>query len=127
MIKTIIVDDEWLIRSELTAMLTSYPEIVVVGEAANTAAARQLVNTTHPDLIFLDIQMPGENGFQLLDTVDKNRVIFISAYDHYLQQSKDLHPLGFLLKPIHPQKMDRLLRRVFPNLSRGPNPSQDKG
>jgi two-component system, LytTR family, response regulator len=112
-IRTILVDDEWLIRSELTAMLRRYPEVEIVGEAANAMAALKMIAVLRPDLVFLDIQMPGLNGFQLLDElIVPIKVIFISAYHQHLEASKRYHPLGFLLKPIHPQKLDKVLEQL---------------
>lgn len=114
LIRTIIVDDEWLIRSELAGMLKKHPEIELVGQAADAEAARHLIHQSKPDLIFLDIQMPGETGFQLLDTLESSiPVVFISAYDHLVPLSKRYQPVGFLLKPISPQKMESVLHQVF--------------
>ncbi len=114
LIRTIIVDDEWLIRSELADMLKKHPEIELIGQAADAAAARLLIHQRKPDLLFLDIQMPGETGFQLLDTLDGSiPVIFISAYDHLVPLSKRYQPIGFLLKPISPQKMENVLQQVI--------------
>ncbi len=112
-IRTILVDDEWLIRCELTAMLQRYPEIEIVGEAANAMAALKLITVMRPDLMFLDIQMPGMSGFQLLDElIVPIKVIFISAYHQHLESSKHYHSLGFLLKPIHPQKLDKIIEQL---------------
>jgi two-component system, LytTR family, response regulator len=112
-----IIDDEWLIRCELAGMLQKYPQIELIGEAANADRALEMIAASRPDLVFLDIQMPGKTGFQLLDELSQPvKVIFISAYDHYVEQSKRYHPVGFLLKPIHPQKMAKLLGRVYATL-----------
>lgn len=95
-------------------MLKKHPEIELIGQAADAAAARHLIHQSKPDLIFLDIQMPGETGFQLLDTLETFiPIIFISAYDHLVPLSKRYQPVGFLLKPISPQKMESALRQVF--------------
>jgi len=113
-IRTIIVDDEWLIRSELAGMLKKHPEIELIGQAADASAARLPIHQSKPDLILLDIQMPGETGFQLLDTLEISiPVIFISAYDHLVPLSIRYQPVGFLLKPISPQKLESVLQQVF--------------
>ncbi|NUO84428.1 response regulator, partial [candidate division KSB1 bacterium] len=69
-LRTLIIDDEWLVRSELKMMLAEHPELALVGEAANVAQAIPLVHATAPEVIFLDVQMPGASGFDLLDQID---------------------------------------------------------
>ncbi len=109
-LKTIIVDDEWLVRSELKTMLTGHPEIKLVGEAATVAQAVPLIETTHPELIFLDIQMPGATGFDLLEQVNTSaKIIFITAYDNYALRAFEVNALDYLLKPI---SRDRLARAI---------------
>jgi two-component system, LytTR family, response regulator len=108
-----LIDDEWLVRLELSSMLCRYPGVEVVAEASSVDEALPLIKQTDPDLLFLDIQMPGKNGFELLDLLPKKiPVIFISAYDEYINESKRYSPVGFLLKPIGRDKLDRLLRKL---------------
>ncbi|HKL02763.1 MAG TPA: response regulator, partial [Cryomorphaceae bacterium] len=82
--KTLIIDDERLARQELRNLLSNYDEIEVIGECANADEARKAIEEERPDLIFLDIQMPGETGFDLLETLDYvPKVVFVTAYDEY--------------------------------------------
>ena len=115
-LKTIIVDDEWLVRSELKIMLSSYSELSVVGEAANVAQAVNLIGTTHPEVIFLDIQMPGASGFDLLDQVELSaRIIFITAYDKYAIRAFEVNALDYLLKPISKERLAKAIKRLGTN------------
>jgi len=82
-LKTLIDDDEWPVRAELKTMLAGHPEIAVAGEAANVVQAIPLIQDASPEVIFLDIQMPGASGFDLLDQIDVSaRIIFISEMHH---------------------------------------------
>ena len=82
--KALIIDDERLARKELASLLEKHPEITVVGEAANAEEAEKMVAEKRPDLIFLDINMPGRNGFELLAALDPApQVIFVTAYDEH--------------------------------------------
>jgi two-component system LytT family response regulator len=111
--RTLIIDDEWLIRAELRSMLRQYPIIDVIGEAADVSEARALVFSLSPDLLFLDIQMPGKNGLQFLQEMKvKIPVIIISAFDEYLEPSQHLPTLGFLNKPIRKEKLDQVLQNL---------------
>jgi len=87
-IRTLIIDDERGARQELRRMLKSYPQITVLGEAANADEAEQLIGLLKPELIFLDIQMPGRSGFDLLENlVHVPQVIFVTAFDSYAVQA----------------------------------------
>jgi two-component system LytT family response regulator len=110
---SIIVDDEWLVRAELQRMLRQFPEIEVVGEAENVAQAVQLVKEKRPDVIFLDIQMPGETGFDLLEKIDvQAKVIFITAYDQYALRAFEVNALDYLLKPVTPERLAKAIQRL---------------
>jgi len=114
--KTIIVDDEWLVRSELKMMLASHFEIKVVGEAANVAQAVPLIESAQPDLIFLDIQMPGASGFDLLDQAQTSaKIIFITAYDKYAIHAFEVNALDYLLKPISRERLAKAIARLGTN------------
>lgn len=115
-LKTLIVDDEWLVRSELKTMLAGYPEITFIGEAANVAQAIPLIQKNPPDVIFLDIQMPGASGFDLLDQVETAaRIIFITAYDKYALRAFEVNALDYLLKPISKERLAKAVKKLSSN------------
>jgi two-component system LytT family response regulator len=112
--KSIIVDDEWLVREELKTMLAQYPQIEVMGEAANVPQAIELVKEIKPDVIFLDIQMPGASGFDLLDQTDINsKIIFVTAYDQYALKAFEVNALDYLLKPIQKERLAKAVQRLL--------------
>jgi two-component system LytT family response regulator len=112
--KSIIVDDEWLVREELKTMLAQYPQIEVMGEAANVPQAIELVKEIKPDVIFLDIQMPGASGFDLLDQTDINsKIIFVTAYDQYALKAFEVNALDYLLKPIQKERLAKAVQRIL--------------
>ena len=101
MISTIIVDDEWLVRAELGKLLKEFDYIEIVGEASNVPEAIALIDSLDPQLLFLDIQMPGETGFDLVEKYDiKADVIFITAFDQYAIRAFEVNAVDYLLKPI---------------------------
>ncbi|MGH7937093.1 MAG: LytR/AlgR family response regulator transcription factor, partial [Bryobacteraceae bacterium] len=111
--KALLIDDERLARSELRRLLRAHSDIEVIGEAANAAQAEEKIATLHPDLVFLDVQMPGRSGFELLaDLPETPRVIFTTAYDQYALKAFDFGALDYLLKPIEPARLARALERL---------------
>jgi two-component system LytT family response regulator len=99
--KALIIDDERLARKELTTLLEAHPSIEIVGEAMNADEAEKLVEELNPDLLFLDIQMPGRTGFQLLESLDSApMVVFTTAYDQHAIKAFEVNALDYLLKPI---------------------------
>jgi len=113
-IKTLIIDDEWLIRRELKDMLLQYPRIVVVGEAANVTQAINLFYLLKPDLIFLDIQMPGGSGFDFLDRVDGNfKLVFVTAFDKYRGRAITYQAIDYLMKPISKEKLSKVIQNLY--------------
>lgn len=113
-LKTIIVDDEWLVREELKTLLVEYPEIQIMGEAANVIQAIELVKKSMPDVIFLDIQMPGASGFELLERTDINsKIIFVTAYDRYALKAFEVNALDYLLKPIQKERLAITIQRLL--------------
>jgi two-component system LytT family response regulator len=114
MIKALIIDDERLARSELKRLLEAFPKIQVAGEAANAEEALKLIDEQHPDLLFLDIQMPGKTGFDLLEMIETGvpEVIFTTAYDEYAIKAFEYNALDYLLKPIEPQRLAEAIRKV---------------
>jgi two-component system LytT family response regulator len=104
--KAIIIDDERLARSELRKLLQDFPEIEVIDEASNADEGLQKIENHNPDLIFLDIQMPGKTGFDLLSELDHApQVIFTTAYDEYALKAFEVNALDYLLKPVEPRRL----------------------
>lgn len=113
MLKVILVDDERLARNELRRMLSEFSDVEIVGEAANAAEGIEKIETLSPDLIFLDIQMPGKTGFDLLSQLDKApHVIFVTAYDEYALKAFEVNALDYLMKPVEPQRLAEALLKV---------------
>jgi two-component system LytT family response regulator len=111
--KALIVDDERLARVELGRLLKKFPAVQVVGEAVNAEDAIEKINQLQPDLIFLDIQMPGKTGFDLLEELDKApTVIFTTAYDEYALKAFEFNALDYLLKPIEEKRLEEAIKRV---------------
>lgn len=111
--KALIVDDERLARAELRRLLRAHPQIEIVGEAANAEQAEEKIHALAPDLIFLDVQMPGRSGFELCAALrDAPRVIFTTAYDEYALKAFDFGAVDYLLKPIEPARLARALDRL---------------
>lgn len=111
--RALIVDDERLARKELMKLLEDHPMIEVVGEAMNADEAVQMVNDLNPDLLFLDIQMPGKNGFQLLEMLDSvPLVVFTTAYDEFALKAFEVNALDYLLKPINPERLSETIAKL---------------
>jgi two-component system, LytTR family, response regulator len=111
--KAIIIDDERLARTELRKLLQEFPEIEVVDEAANVDEGISKIENYNPDLIFLDIQMPGKTGFDLLTELDKApQVIFTTAYDEYALKAFEVNALDYLLKPIEPKRLADAIHKL---------------
>ncbi len=99
-IKTLIVDDEELARSILIEYLKSYPDMEVAGEFADGFSALKAIRELNPDLVFLDVQMPKLNGFEVLELLDETPgIIFTTAYDHYALKAFEINAVDYLLKP----------------------------
>src|SRR5216684_4153208 len=115
MIRTLIVDDVELAREAIRIRLHENKDFEVVGEAATAPQALALIRKLEPDLIFLDVEMPGLDGFQLLNDLDPGRapeVIFVTAHDQYAVQAFNSSALHFLLKPINDNQFDEAIRRA---------------
>jgi len=111
--RALIVDDERLSRKELKSMLADYEQIEIVGEADDVPSAETATLELKPDVIFLDIQMPGQTGFDLLDKIDNStRVIFVTAYDEYAIRAFEVNALDYLLKPINPDRLRASIERL---------------
>jgi len=113
MIKAIIIDDERLARNELKKLLVDFPEIEVVAEAANANEGMEKIDNFGPELIFLDIQMPGKTGFDMLAEMDRTpNVIFTTAYDEYALKAFEVNALDYLLKPIEPKRLADAIQKL---------------
>ena len=114
--RTIIVDDEKFTRGDLRELLSAYPTIEVVGEAKNIKTAVEAIERLKPDLIFLDIQFPGETGFDLFDKIAvTSKVIFVTAYDEYAIRAFDVNACDYLLKPVNPDRLALAINRLQEN------------
>lgn len=118
-IKTIIVDDERLARNELKKLLQIHPDIEVIEEATNVDDGLEKIEQFNPELIFLDIQMPGKTGFDLLAELEKiPKVIFTTAYDEYAIKAFDVNALDYLLKPIEPKRLAEAINKLQDELQK---------
>ncbi|BFM44680.1 LytTR family DNA-binding domain-containing protein [Flavobacterium sp. CFS9] len=116
-IKAVIVEDSRLARNELKELIKNHPEIEVIGEAENVDSGFKLIQETQPDLLFLDINMPEKDGFELLEMLDKVPItIFTTAFDEYAIKSFEYNALDYLLKPINPKRFAHSIEKVSQNL-----------
>jgi len=114
--KAIIIDDERLARTELRKLLQEFPEIEIVDEASNAEEGLQKIENHNPDLVFLDIQMPGKTGFDLLSELDHApQVIFTTAYDEYALKAFEVNALDYLLKPVEPRRLADAVEKLRKN------------
>jgi two-component system, LytTR family, response regulator len=119
--KAIIIDDERLARAELRKLLQDFPEVEVVDEAANAEEGISKIEAQNPDLIFLDIQMPGKTGFDMLSTLEKSpNVIFTTAYDEFALKAFEVNALDYLLKPIEPKRLADAIQKLHVAETREP-------
>ncbi len=112
--KALLIDDERLARNELRRLLATHPEVEIVGEAADADEARDRVAALKPDLLFLDVQMPGDDGFALLESLEPPlpQVIFTTAFDEFAVKAFDFNALDYLLKPVDPARLAAGLERL---------------
>jgi two-component system, LytTR family, response regulator len=111
--KALIVEDSRLARNELKELLNRYPDITIEGEASGADEAYTWLTRSSVDLMFLDINMPGKNGFDLLEMLDDiPLVIFTTAYDEYAVKSFEYNALDYLLKPVKPEAMERAITKA---------------
>lgn len=113
--KALIVDDERIARQELRRLLEAHPEIEIAGEARDGEEALAAMAKIAPDVVFLDIQMPGMTGFELLDRMEEcPQVIFTTAFDAYAIKAFEVNALDYLLKPIAPERLTAAVRKLRP-------------
>ena len=111
--KTIIIDDERLAREELKLLLSNHIEIDVIGTAQNGLEGIKICQELSPDLIFLDISMPGMDGFEMLQKMDTiPNVIFVTAYDEFASKAFDIKALDYILKPIDPARLEEAIQKI---------------
>lgn len=112
--KVLLIDDERLARGELRRLLADTSNIEIVGEASNAEEAREQLQKCSPDLIFLDVQMPGESGLEFLETLEPPipQVIFTTAYDEFAVKAFELNALDYLLKPVDPARLSSAIERL---------------
>ncbi len=114
-IRTLIVDDEALARERIRSLLIGDPQVAVIGEACNGPEAAVLIKRLKPDLVFLDVQMPEMDGFEVIRAVGVERmphIIFVTAYDQYAFRAFEVHALDYLLKPFSKRRFKESLARV---------------
>jgi two-component system LytT family response regulator len=113
-VRALIVDDEAPARSKLRRMLSAFADVEVVGEASDGSMALSLVAQLHPDVIFLDVQMPEVDGFDVAASLpdDGPALVFVTAFDHYALRAFDTHASDYLLKPVQPERLERAIERL---------------
>jgi two-component system LytT family response regulator len=120
----LIIDDERLARQELRRLLGNHPQVQVLGEATNGREARKSIAEHQPDVIFLDIQMPGQTGFELLESLPEPipLVVFVTAFDHHAVHAFDVQALDYLVKPVESQRLASCISRLDLLLESPPEP-----
>lgn len=112
-ITIILIDDERLAREEMKRHLQEYPDFQLVGEAENSDEAEAMIRATCPDLIFLDIQMPGRSGFDLLESLDEvPEIIFTTAFNKYAVRAFDINAMDYLVKPIRKERFEKAADKI---------------
>ena len=126
-IRTVIVDDEELARSLVREYLSAFPDIAIVAECANGFEAIKAITELMPDLLFLDIQMPKLNGFEVLELIENSlAVIFVTAYDEYALKAFEVHAVDYLLKPFSKERFMEALLHARKRIGRKNNPNLEK-
>jgi two-component system, LytTR family, response regulator len=111
--RAIIIDDERLARAELKKLLQDFPEVEIIDEAANAEEGIAKIESQQPELIFLDIQMPGKTGFDMLSQLEKTpQVIFTTAYDEFALKAFEVNALDYLLKPVEPKRLADAIQKL---------------
>lgn len=122
-IRALVADDEELAREELGFLLESFPEVQVVGQAPNGLEAVALSDQLKPDVLFLDIQMPGQDGLQvvrqLMSRPEMPRIVFVTAYDQYAIRAFEVNAVDYLLKPVEKARLGEALARTRRQIAEG--------
>ena len=112
-LRTLIIDDERLAREELKSLLKQYDEIDIIGEAKNGEEAILMIKDLKPELIFLDISMPGMTGFEMLKQLEEiPKVIFVTAYDEFALKAFEINALDYILKPVDPIRLQESVKKI---------------
>ncbi|NOT34853.1 MAG: response regulator transcription factor [Candidatus Eisenbacteria bacterium] len=114
-LRVVLIDDEPLARSGLRALLATQPDLEVVGEAGDGLEAIELIRTRRPDVAFLDVEMPGLDGFGMLERLAREErpwVVFVTAFDAHALRAFQMHALQYVLKPITAEALDAVMERV---------------
>jgi len=126
-VRALIVDDEPLARDGLRMMLGAMADIAVVGEAGEGATAVKAIRTLRPDVVLLDVQMPGQSGFDIVERAAPDHlplVVFVTAYDEYALRAFQVHAFDYLLKPVSPARLAEAMDRVRADMVRGAPPRE---
>jgi two-component system LytT family response regulator len=122
-----LVDDEFLALEELKVLLTPFDDLEIVGFSDSVERAIQECNELKPDLIFLDINMPGKDGFEFLESLEEVReVIFVTAYDQFALKAFEVNALDYLLKPLNPKRLAEAIQRVRVKATITENPAEER-
>jgi two-component system LytT family response regulator len=119
-IRTLVVDDEELARDRIQALLAEQPDVEIVGVCTDGPSAVEAIDKAQPDLVFLDVQMPGMDGFEVIDNIDKGHapaVVFVTAHDAHALRAFEIHALDFLLKPFDQTRFEKALDRARGHLN----------
>ncbi|AOM75880.1 LytR/AlgR family response regulator transcription factor [Pedobacter steynii] len=126
MMRTILIDDESLARDVVKYYLSSFPDIEIVAECNDGFEGIKAITQHQPDFIFLDIQMPKINGFEMLELVDKHpAVIFTTAFDEYAIKAFEVNAVDYLLKPIEKSRFDQAIQKLPARLNNGDSSTQE--
>src|SRR5436305_10884200 len=132
MIQAVVADDEVLARQKLRQLLRDVADIEIVGECASASETVELVCHTKPALLFLDIRMPGMDGFDVVgaiatENVPMPAIVFTTAYDQYALRAFEIHAVDYLLKPFTPERLNSAIQRVRERLAGGDSASRENG
>ena len=118
--KAILIDDERMARQELRRLLVAHPQIEIAGEARNGDEALRMIEEHSPDVLFLDVRMPGMSGFDMLEQLDSvPQVIFTTAFDQYALKAFEVSALDYLVKPVAPERLAKAIGKLKPPAQRG--------
>jgi two-component system LytT family response regulator len=121
-LRTVIVDDEELGRDRIQSLLEMQPDVEIVGVCNDGTSAVETIDRTQPDLVFLDVQMPGMDGFEVIENLDSGTlpaVVFVTAHDGHAIRAFEIHALDFLLKPFDQTRFEKALERARTQIGKG--------
>ena len=132
MIQAVVADDEVLARQKLRQLLRDVPDVEIVGECSSANETVELVRLTRPALLFLDIRMPGMDGFDVVGVIESEQlpmpaVVFTTAYDQYALRAFEIHAVDYLLKPFTPERLGAAIQRVRERLAAAENSARANG